>query len=212
MRVRRRMRHGAHALALATAWVLACGGPVPPTNYYVLNLPSPVPAVASLEHTTVVMPIRAGRIIRQGRIVYRESPEQVGYYEYHRWAEDPQASVARSLQRHVVARGTFASAAPFDGKTRADFILRGELERLEEVDHGGAVRAEVELSLELVDSDTARVVWSGAASESEAVPASEVRAVVECMSAAVERAIQRLAGELDDHFRATSSARLSARP
>ena len=186
---------------LALAVGLACGGKVPPTFYYVLNLPSPTTAAEVLDHTAVLMPIRAGRVVSQGRIVYRESPEQVGFYEYHRWAEDPPQSVGRSLLRHVRARGTFASVVPFDGRTRADFILRGELSRLEEVDHGGSVRAEVELYLELVDSDTARVVWSSSATERGAVTESAVRSVVAGMSAAANKAISRLAGQLDNHLR-----------
>ena len=180
---------------------LACGGNVPPTNYYVLNLSAPVPAANALRHTAVLMPIRAGRIIRQGRIVYRESPQQVGYYEYHRWAEDPHETVRRSLVRHLRGRGTFSAAVPFDGRTKSDFILRGELTRLEEVDYGGSVRAEVELFLELVDALTASVVWSASASESETVPASEVRSVVERMSVATDRAISDLAGQLDAYLR-----------
>ena len=105
------------ALLAGTAIVacMACGGKVPPTNYYALNLSAPAPAAAALEHTAVLMPMRAGRVIRQGRIVYRESPEQVGFYEYHRWAEDPADSVGQSLLRQIMALGTFASIAPFDG-------------------------------------------------------------------------------------------------
>ena len=202
MRARPNRRLGAAVSVLALAVGLACGGKVPPTFYYVLNLPSPAPAAEALEHTAVLMPIRAGRVVRQGRIVYRESPEQVGFYEYHRWAEDPPQSVGRSLLRHVRARGTFASVAPFDGRTRADFILRGELTRLEEVDHGGSVRAEVELYLELVHSATARVIWSSSATESGAVTESAVRSVVAGMSAAANKAISKLAGQLDNHFRA----------
>ncbi len=194
------------ALLAGTAIVacMACGGKVPPTNYYALNLSAPAPAAAALEHTAVLMPMRAGRVIRQGRIVYRESPEQVGFYEYHRWAEDPADSVGQSLLRQIMALGTFASIAPFDGRTAADFVLRGELRRIEEVDHGGGVRATVEIALELVDAETARVVWSGSATKTEAVQVGEVRSVVSRMSAAADQAIKQLAGELDRHLRAQS--------
>ena len=147
------------------------------------------------------MPIRAGRVIRQGRIVYRESPEQVGFYEYHRWAEDPEDSVARSLRRQVLALGTFAQVAEFDGRTTADYVLRAELLRLEEVDHGGGVRAAVEISLELVETSTARVVWVSSAERTEMVPASEVRSVVDRLSAAADQAIRELSSELDSYLR-----------
>ena len=182
---------------------LACGGVAPPTNYYVLDLPAAPPAAAPLEHTAILMPIRAGRVIRQGRIVYRESPEQVGFYEYHRWAEDPEDSVARSLRQQVLALGTFAQVADFDGRTTADYLLRGELLRLEEVDYDGGVRATVEISLELVETSTARVVWTSTAERTEMVPASEVRSVVDRLSSAADHAIRQLSGELDRHLRQT---------
>lgn len=193
-----RRRLGLACLALAC---LACSGVAPPTNYYVLDLPAPAPAAARLEHTAILMPIRVGGVIRQGRIIYRESPVEVGYYEYHRWAEDPQESVSRALREQVLALGTFARLDHFDGRSSADYVLRGELLRLEEVDHGGGVRAAVEISLELVESATAQVVWVGTAEKSEQVSASEVRSVVAGLSAAAEQAIRQLSGELDRHLR-----------
>ncbi len=188
-------------LACLAAACSACGVAVPPTRYYVLDLPAPTPAAAPLGHTAVLLPVRAGRVIRQGRIVYRESREQVGYYEYHRWAEDPQDSVARSLRQQVLALGTFASVADFDGRATADYLLRGELLRLEEVDHGDGVQAAVEVSLELVETATARVVWAGRAEKIELVPASEVRSVVARLSAAAEQVIRQLSADLDSHLR-----------
>lgn len=185
----------------AVASCLACGASGPPTRYYALNLPRSPPAAERLAHTAVLMPIRAGEIAGQGRIVYRESPHEVGFYEYHRWAEDPEDSVAEALASELLARGTFASVTPFDGRTQADFILRGELRRIEEIDYEGPVKASVEISLELVDADTSRVVWSGNAAAAEDVATAEVRSVVERLSASADQAIKRLAGQLDSHLR-----------
>lgn len=186
---------------VAVGFCLACGASAPPTRYYALDLPRPAPAPERLAHTAVLMPIRAGEIARQGRIVYRESPHEVGFYEYHRWAEDPEDSVAEALAGELLARGTFASVTPFDGRTQADFILRGELRRIEEIDHDAPVRAAVEIALELVDADTSRVVWSDRACAKQDVTTAEVRAVVEGMSASADRAIKHLAGLLDSHLR-----------
>ena len=190
------------AAALAIVACLACGGKVPPTLYYVLDLPAPALAEERLGRTAVLMPIRTSKLVGQGRLVYRESREQVGFYEYHRWAEDPEDSIADALLRALMARGTFASVAPFDGRTRSDFLVRGELRRLEEIDYDGPVRAAAEVSLELVDALTGQVVWSGAASRIEDVSESEVRSVVSAMSAAVQEVIRQLSAELDRHLRA----------
>lgn len=185
----------------AVASCLACGASGPPTRYYALNLPRSPPAAERLAHTAVLMPIRAGEIAGQGRIVYRESPHEVGFYEYHRWAEDPEDSVADALASELLARGTFASVTPFDGRTQADFILRGELRRIEEIDYEGPVKVLVEISLELVDAATSRVVWSDRSCAEEVVAAAEVRSVVEKLSASADQAIKRLAGQLDSHLR-----------
>ena len=185
----------------AVASCLACGASGPPTRYYALNLPRSPPAAERLAHTAVLMPIRAGEIAGQGRIVYRESPHEVGFYEYHRWAEDPEDSVADALASELLARGTFASVTPFDGRTQADFILRGELRRIEEIDYEGPVKVLVEISLELVDAATSRVVWSDRSCAEEVVAAAEVRSVVERLSASADQAIKRLAGQLDSHLR-----------
>lgn len=185
----------------AVASCLACGASGPPTRYYALDLPRSPPAAERLAHTAVLMPIRAGEIAGQGRIVYRESPHEVGFYEYHRWAEDPEDSVADALASELLARGTFASVTPFDGRTQADFILRGELRRIEEIDYEGPVKASVEISLELVDAATSRVVWSDRSCAEEVVAAAEVRSVVERLSESADQAIKRLAGQLDSHLR-----------
>ena len=187
-------------LAIAVG-CLGCGGKVPPTQFYVLDVAAPSPAADRLGHTAVLMPVRARRVIAQGRVVYRESSEEVGFYEYHRWAEDPEDTVADSFRREAMARGSFQSIVPFDGRTTADFVLRGELLRLEEIDYSGPVRAEAEISLELVDVPTGRVVWASTASNSENVGASDVRSVVSGMSAAARRCIEQLADQLDRHMR-----------
>ena len=190
------------AVTVLVGWAgTSCGGKAPPTLYYLLDLPAPAAAAEPLDRTAVLMPLRAGKVISQGRIVYRESPEQVGFYEYHRWAEDPEDSIGRSLLREILARGTFASVVPFDGRTKSDFIVRGELRRLEEIDYDGPVRATVEIALELVDASTGRAVWSGSASATEDVPASEVRSVVSRMAAAAERSLKQLCAEIDRHVR-----------
>ena len=183
---------------------LACGGKMPATHYYALDLPAPPPAGERLEHTAVLMPVGIGQVIGQGRIVYRESPEEVGFYEYHRWAEDPENSVASALIREMLARGTFATIVRYDGRSKADFVLRPELRRLEEIDYGGPVRAVFEISLDLVNAGTEMVDWSSTVSVTEEVPLSEVRSVVSRMSEAARQGIRQLSEQLDRHLRSGS--------
>jgi len=35
--------------------------------------------------------------LREGRIVYRENPEESGFYEYHRWAAEPAETITAAM-------------------------------------------------------------------------------------------------------------------
>lgn len=194
-----------HLLAIAAALLAlpGCGGgKIPPTRYYTLNLAAPAPAPERLSFSGVVMPFRASGTVDRGRIVYRESREEVGFYEYHKWAENPRTEIAEALIRQLLARGSFASLTLFDGRTKGDYILRGNIERLEEVDYDPPVSAAVEISLQLIDGKSAKVVWSGSASRTGPVTGGDVRSVVSGLSQAAERSIDELAGKLDSFLRA----------
>jgi len=190
------------AVAAALLLIACGGGKIPQTRYYQLQIPAAPRPAETLAFSAVVQPFRASEMLTQDRIVYRPTPEEVGYYEYHRWAEDPRTAVSRGIVSALEAKGTFQSIAPQDGRTRADFILRGRIERLEEVDYEGGVKVYVSLAAELVDADTTRVVWDGEASENAVVASSDMQTVVESMSQATAAAVQKLAASVDRHMRA----------
>jgi uncharacterized lipoprotein YmbA len=144
-------------------------------------------------------------MLSQDRIVYRESASQVGFYEYHRWAEDPRSSIVRHLVGELRARGTFARIVPFEGRTNVDYIIRGQLDQLEEVDYGGGVSVRARLSAQLVDSGTNRPVWSESAEGAGEVSSAQVQAVVDQMSAAMRSAVAELASGIDSFLRSNAA-------
>jgi len=194
------------AVTLVLAALAACGGKIPPTSYYVLDLPAPeAKPPDALPYTAVVMPFRGSEMLLQDRIVYRESPSQVGFYEYHRWAEDPRTTILRSLLNQLRANGAFDRVVPFEGRTNVDYVIRGRLEQLEEIDYGGSVTVQVKVSAQLIDAGTNRPVWSDTAEATGPVSNAEVRAVVEQMSSAVRTAVSRLAEGINTHLRSTAA-------
>ncbi len=188
---------------LALVAMGACGGKIPPTHYYALDLSVPAtPRPANpLDHSVMVMPVRAADMLTQDRIVYRPSREEVGYYEYHRWADEPRSSVTAALMRILREKGTFSQVAMFDGRTKADYILRGRISRLEEVDFEEGVKVYAALELELIDGQDASVAWSGTGEASSPVATAEMRDVVGRMSEAMKRSIDQVTGELDAFLR-----------
>ena len=203
------------ALALLVSFGFSgCGGKIPPTNYYVLELP-PAPLIQAepFPASAVVRPFRASRMLTQDRIVYRPASGQVGFYEYHRWAEDPRQTITSTFINRLQARRTFETIVPFDGRTKADYILRGRIEKLEEVDFGGGVSVHVRLSAELVSFDERKPIWQGVTEEKRQVAVAEVSAVVTEMSRAARAGLDKLAADLDGWIRAnvTPPAREEAR-
>src|ERR1700750_1244017 len=71
--------------------LVGCGGKMRYPNYYTLNLPAPPdpPSAENVHATVAIREFRAHAYLRQGAIVYKQSPEQIGLYAYHRWAINP---------------------------------------------------------------------------------------------------------------------------
>ena len=179
---------------LAFVILAGCAGKVGRSNYYTLNLPAPPdPPAAENAHTTVaVREFRAPAYLRQGAIVYKPSPEQIGFYAYHRWAVDPCDFVTDSIIDRLGATGTFSRVKHYDGQPDADYVVSGRLEKLEEIDYEGGVKVEVAVSAQMTKLDTGTIVWSKAVSEIGVVNQHNVPTVVSEMSLTMERAIEKL--------------------
>ena len=196
-------------VALSTIAVLSgCAGKVGRTNYYSLDLPAPPdPPAAENAHTTVaIREFRAPAYLRQGAIVYKPSPEQIGFYAYHRWAIDPCQFVTDSIIDRLAATGTFSRVKHYDGQPNADYVISGRLEKLEEIDYQGGVKVEVAVSAQMTKLDTGTIVWSKAVSEVGVVNQHDVRAVVSEMSHTMERAIEKLLTPVPGALPAASGA------
>jgi ABC-type uncharacterized transport system auxiliary subunit len=182
-------------VAVSTLAVLTgCAGKVGPTSYYTLNLPAPPdpPAAENAHASVAIREFRAPAYLKQGAIVYKPSPEQIGFYAYHRWAIDPCQFVTDSIIAHLGATGTFSRVKHYDGQPDADYLVSGRLEKLEEIDYEGGVRVEVAVSAQMTKLDTGTIVWSKAVSEVGEVKQHDVPTVVSEMSNTMERAIEKL--------------------
>ena len=181
-------------LAISMIFV-GCVGTVRYPTYYALHLP-PAPALptaAAQGHASLaIREFRSPDYLRQGPLVYRASAEQIGFYDYHRWAADPREFVTSAITDRLRAGGTFADVKVYDGRSSADYILSGRLEKLEKVDYGGGVKVEVALSAQKIEVRTGAQVWANAVSEIGKVDQRNVPAVVSEMSNAMDRAMDKL--------------------
>jgi ABC-type uncharacterized transport system auxiliary subunit len=182
-------------LSLAALPILAsCGGKLRYPSYYTLNLPAPPdpPAAESAHAAVAVREFRAPVYLKQGAIVYKPSPEQIGFYAYHRWAINPCEFVTNSVIERLRASGDFARVKPYDGRPDIEYIVSGRLEKLEEVDYEGGVKVEVAISAQMTNLVTGATVWTNTVSEVGEVNKRDVPAVVSEMNRTMERAIEKL--------------------
>ena len=203
-------------LALAGFGVLllgassGCGGKIPPSHYYKLDLPAaPLSSRTEGSATAILMPFRGSKMLAQDKIIYRPSREEVGFYEYHRWAEDPRTTIAQSLLDHLRQNKTFSRIVLFDGRTVADYIIRGRIERLEEIDAADGVSVALRISAEIVDVAKREPLWHGVREESLGVSVGQVTAVVSRMSEAASAGVAKLAADIDTFVRSGRASAVS---
>jgi ABC-type uncharacterized transport system auxiliary subunit len=171
-----------------------CGGPVKYPNYYTLHIPPPPdpPVQEGARTSLAVREFRSPTYLHQGAIVYKTSPEQVGFYNYHRWAVDPREFVTNAVADRLRASGNFTQVKLYDGRSDVDYVLSGRIEKLEEVDYEGSVKVEVAIMAQMTNLSTGAAVWTNTVDEVGTVGHRDVSAVVSEMNRTMERAIEKL--------------------
>jgi uncharacterized lipoprotein YmbA len=194
-------------LMAAVVSLAGCAGKIRYPSYYALDLPAPALAAKQSTPTYGSVAVRqfdAPRFLRGGAIAYWESPDQLGFYEYHRWAEDPRHAVTAAMVQEIHARGIFQSVDVFDGRGTPDCLVTGTLEHLEEVDEGRDVSIEVRLSAQLRNLRTGEVLWQDTSSKTAKLDQRSVRGIVAEMSREQHDAVQQLVSSMQDRLAASA--------
>ena|SRR5215813_10608214 len=180
--------------AVSAIALTGCMGKIKYPTYYTLNLaPAIDPPPASGELASIaVREFQAPAYLREGPVVYLISPEEIGFYEYHRWGVDPRQAITRAIVERLRASGNFALVKTYDGRNDVDYVLTGRLDKLDEVDYEGGVRVEVALSAQVTNLRSGKTVWANAAAEKAKVEEHKVSAVVSQMSNLTNRSIDEL--------------------
>jgi ABC-type uncharacterized transport system auxiliary subunit len=137
-------------LLLSSASCLLPG--VPDTAYYTLHYDVPTAAKNGAPPRfpirVAVEEFRIASEYRTDRIVYRESPYELGYYNYYRWAASPEVLVRRKVREHLAA-SNLCAAVEDATLVRPDLYLEGRIERIEEIDADERWTAHLVLELAL---------------------------------------------------------------
>lgn len=173
-------------------------------RYYTLSIPPAAiaPNAQPLPITIVVGRLTAPHILRDDRVVYAMSDVELGVDEYHRWSEPPTGMIERLLAERLRASGQYKTVQRLSSATRGDYILRGYLGALNEVDDASGIKARFTLQLELVDVKAGNVVWNDQYTSDEPVPEKSVKSVVQTLQKSVNAGLDQLTGGVAQYFAA----------
>ena len=194
-------RRRAVVFLFATVCLGGCGA-ARPSKYYQLTVPGdpgPGQAAGPTQVTLLVGNLLASHLYREDRIVYSTAGEQMGTYEYQRWAEPPAEMVAEVLLRALRASRRYRAVHAQRSNTNGDFLLRGRLYDFKEVS-GNGMAARVTVEFEMRDVKNGATVWTHYYQHDEPVNGKNVPAVVAALDKNVQRAIQEVLGSLDQYF------------
>jgi cholesterol transport system auxiliary component len=188
-------------LVIVVSFAPGCGA-VRPSKYYQLappNDPSSATTADPLPVTLLIGRLKASHLYREDRIVYSSKGDEMGTYEYQRWAEPPTEMIQQLLLRDLRATGHYAGVYSQSGEGRGDYLLHGSLFDFKEVS-GDPLLARVSLELELRDMKTGSTVWTRYYARDEPVNSKDISAVVAALSKNVQRAVSEVRASLDQYF------------
>ena len=154
--------------------------------------------------SVAVREFTAPRFLKEGAIVYRPGPEQLDYYTYALWAEDPRRSATEALVRELHERGLFKSVDLYDGRQSPDCLIMGSLDHLEEFDDKSNVSVEVGLSARIINLRSGEVLWRGTSIKTVRVGDRSVPGVVSEMSSGLGSAVTGLVDSMQAQLSAST--------
>lgn len=192
--------------ALAAGLLAGCGA-ARPSKYYQLTVPGNTAAAAAsapIPVTLLLGPLRSSHLYREDHIVYSSSGENMGTYEYQRWAEPPTEMLVDVLLRDLRASGRYRAVDVLRSNSHGDYILYGRLYDFKEVSAPSLV-ARVTVDLELRETKSGSTVWTHYYSHDEPVSSKDINAVVAALDRNSQRGMSEVKSSLDQFFASRST-------
>ena len=195
---------GSAAIFRLAAVVLLLGGcgAARPSKYYQLTIPGDARGEQPVDPTPVTLlvgSLLSSDLYREDRIVYSTAGEEMGTYEYQRWAEPPTEMIQEVLLRELRSTGRYRAVFAHRSDAKGDFLLRGRLYDFKEV-AGNATLARLTVDFEMRDLKDGATVWTHYYHHDEPVNGKSVPAVVAALDKNVQRSVKEVLEGLDQYF------------
>jgi cholesterol transport system auxiliary component len=196
-----RRRAAIFRLAAVVLFLGGCGA-ARPSNYYQLTIPGDLPVAKEVDPTPVTLLVGtlfASDLYREDRIVYSTTQEEMGTYEYQRWAEPPTEMIQEVLLRELRSSGRYRAVFAHRSDSSGDFLLRGRLYDFKEVS-GNTMVARLTVDFEMRELKNGTTVWTHYYHHDEPVNGKNVPAVVAALDKNVQRSVKEVLEGVDQYF------------
>jgi ABC-type uncharacterized transport system auxiliary subunit len=195
---------------LAALICAACAGSSPQVRYYQLSAQDAVTRPAaqpSSDKVLVVEALTSDGVYDDERIIYRNNPYRLDFYNYHRWVATPGVLVGGYLQ-HALARTGDFKAVLREQTSDASLVLGGRINAIEEVDTDPKHWVgRIALELTLTDPKTGEVVWAQPFEETEPLAVQNPEGLARAISTALDRIAKRAAPQIVEHATARQASK-----
>lgn len=126
---------------------------------------------------------------QQEKIVFRTSPYEVNFYEYHRWLRPPTELVTEQVQKLLAISGLFQRVQPYTYESEPDYVLRGRILLFDQWYSDPSSSIQIGIQYQLLHLVQDQVVWSDIIETTASVPTLEIVETVKGFEAAVHKNI-----------------------
>ena len=173
-------------------FVLTGCASVPPTHYYTfqpqIGLSSDV--ASSTYPLTIGVEVYEAEIpYQQEKIVFRTSPYEVNFYEYHRWLRSPTDLVTEQVQQLLAASGLFRRVQSYTYESEPDYVIRGRILLFDQWYTGASSSVQVGIQHQLIQFTPEQVIWSDIIEATVSVATLDIVETVKGFESAVQKNI-----------------------
>ncbi|MBU4404493.1 MAG: ABC-type transport auxiliary lipoprotein family protein [Candidatus Aminicenantes bacterium] len=183
-------------LFLAATFLLlvwACGGP----NYFDLHLENPEnPGGLKLDKVLLIEDVEINQTYQDQRIVYRESPFQVKYYNFMLWSKPPNDLIEDAVVDFWRKRSVFKKVNVYGSGEDADLTMRIKIDAIEKYYFQKNWYARLAMDMEIVDVESRETVLRHSFDQKMILKVKKVRALPEKISEILHNELLKIEAKL----------------
>ncbi len=180
-----------------------CGSNAPEMRFYLIDYPVDMSNQSATPKHDVVIGVNRFKVhplYDETRLVYRDSPYEGKYYNYHSWITPPADMVTDKVVEHLGASGMFKNVIELPKFAAVNYTVNGTILALEEWDEGNQWYARVKIAVDIFDMKNEHIVWQKILERKLLVSPQTPFDVVKGINMGVEQCIDELQQGLDVVF------------